>query len=318
MSGKEEQFEHTFQQVVSASLQTGRASDAARARILEVLAQAEQQTDGLSLDRAEGFEQAFGSAIERSTHWAVADEVAHRVETAVGNEMARDVLSERSVHAVADDSAKSQYLVALKNSVQRCQQSQTAPEGCRQRVLQALENERQSKVVALAPSGGRSQSRWTRALVAVGSVAAGFALLMGTLVGGAEQAMAASVRQDHQRCCSAMRGQKMKRCASLKDSDFGPLPTATVAKDWDLVASKVCHEGGGKPIVHNVYTNGKKKISIHFWPPESKSGKSRTDAPREIADDGFPVLAWDEKGWTITACSDDIDAQTLASVVGCR
>ncbi len=315
---REEQFEQSFQQAVSATLQAGQASDGLRARLLQVLGQATDQAPGeFSLEQCDDFHQALSGAVERSQNWAADDQVAHRVETAVGQEVGRDVLSERSLHACPDQSAKSRYLDGLRASVARSQQAQVAPESCRQRILKALKAERASKVTSLPSrsSSSASTSRWKRMLIGTGSVAAGFALLMGTLMGGAEKALADSVRQDHQRCCSAMKGHQMKRCASLEDSDFGPLPTATVAAGWDLVASKICHDGNGKPMIHNVYANDKKTISLHFWPPQSKATQAKTQAPRQIAGDGFPVLAWDAQGWTITACSDDIDSGTLAAVV---
>lgn len=314
---REEQFEQSFQQAVSASLQTGQASDGLRARLLEALGQVTDMAPAeFSVEQCDGFHQALSGAVERSQDWATEDQVAHRVETAVGQEMGREVWSERSLHACPDESARSRYLAGFKSSVAKSQQAQVAPESCRQRVLEALKVERASKVTPLPTRPSRSTPpRWKRMLLGAGSVAAGFALFMGTLMGGAEKALADSVRQDHQRCCSAMKGHQMKRCASLEDSDFGPLPTARVASGWELVASKVCHDGSGKPMIHNVYANGKKTISLHFWPPQSKAAQAKTQAPREIAGDDFPVLAWDAQGWTITACSDDIDSGTLAAVV---
>ena len=324
MSGSsKERFENAFRHAVSSSLAQGQASEAMRARLFAALEQADSKApEGVLAEECDRFTQALSSAVERSQDWATQDQLAHRVETALGQEFSCDLRSERSVRFQPDDGAKSRYLQALGQAVRESQQMKTAPESCRQKVLQGLKDLQSQtvstpKVVSLpkTPSSALRPSRWKQMMIGIGSVAAGFALLMGTLMGSADQAMAASVRQDHQRCCSAMKSSEMKRCASLSDSDFGPLPTATVAAGWDLVASKVCHDGQGKPMIHNVYARDKKTISLHFWPPQAKPAQAKAKAPRQIAGDGFPVLAWDAQGWTITACSDDVDSNTLAALV---
>lgn len=324
MSGSsKERFEDAFRHAVSSSLVQGQASEALRTRLLEAITQVDSKPpEGVRVEDCDRFTQALSTAVERSQDWAARDQLAQRVESALNQEFGCKLRSERAVHSQPDDGAKSRYLQAFSQAVRQSEQSKISPESCRQKVLQGLkglpsQTVSAPKVVALPearPSALRP-SRWKQMMIGIGSIAAGFALLMGTLMGSAEQAMAASVRQDHQRCCSAMKGSAMKRCASLSDSDFGPLPTATVAAGWDLVASKLCHDGQGKPMIHNVYAREQKTISLHFWPPQTKPTQAKAKVPRQIAGDGFPVLAWDAQGWTITACSDDVDSSTLAALV---
>ncbi len=316
----QEQFEQSFQQAVQTSLQTGRASAQLRARLAEALAKQASQSapEGVTEKASSEFQVRLNEEVQRCHEWAADDEICHRVESALCSETGRDLLSERSLHVHSDKGSKSRYLEALRHQIVASQQSLLAPEACRTRVLEALRQERDAKLVTLPlrPANRLGPSFWKRALIGVGSVAAGFAFLMGTLVGSAEKVLADSVRQDHQRCCSAVKNSKMTRCASLEDSDFGPLPNAKLAEGWELVASKVCRDGQDKPMVHNVYANqDRQTISLHFWPSKSKSSEAKTQAPREIAGDDFPVLAWDCKGWTITACSNDVDAGTLASLI---
>ena len=161
-----------------------------------------------------------------------------------------------------------------------------------------------------------SRSPWKRALVAVASVAAGFALIFGTLVGGAEKALADSVRQDHQRCCSALKRTTLQRCASYDSSLYGALPEVPIPAEWTLVASRMCHGKDASPMIHNVYFLEGKTISVHFLPPEKSSAASANSQPRQIADGDFPVIAWETSGWTVTACSSDLDMDTLALIIG--
>lgn len=316
----QEQFEQSFQQAVQTSLQTGRASAQLRARLAQALASQASPSapDGVTEKASSEFQDRLSEEVQRSQEWAADDGVCHRVESALCSEAGRDLLSERSLHNHSDQGAKSRYLEALRHQVMASQQSLQAPETCRTRILEALRQEQNAKVVPLParPSSRLKSTFWKRALIGAGSVAAGFAFLMGTLVGSAEKVLADSVRQDHQRCCSAVKSSKMTRCASLEDSDFGPLPKAKLAEGWELVASKVCRDGQDKPMVHNVYANQvRQTISLHFWPSQRKPADAKTQTPRELAGDDFPVLAWDCQGWTITACSNDVDAGTLAALV---
>ena len=317
----QEQFEQSFQQAVQASLKTGRACPEFRARLVEALAQQAPPTPpaGLSEEVSGTFQERLNEEVHQSQQWAADDDVCHRVETALSDEAKQDLLSERSRHRHPDQSEKSRYLETFRQQISLSQQRLVAPDSCRTKVLEALRQEQESKVVPLPVRSPKrlGPSFWKRALLGVGSVAAGFAFLMGTLVGSAEKVLADSVRQDHQRCCSAVKSSTMKRCASVEDSDFGPLPKAKLAQGWELVASKVCRDGQDKPMVHNVYANQERQtISLHFWPVQSQPrSEGKTQAPRELAGDDFPVLAWDCQGWTITACSNDVDAGTLAALV---
>jgi hypothetical protein len=100
----------------------------------------------------------------------------------------------------------------------------------------------------------------------------------------------------------------------MRESQSGEVPPAEVASGWVLVASKVCQTDDGRPMIHNVYMRGGRTLSLHFLPPEG-SGDRESTSPREIAGDDFPVMAWEESGWTVTACSTDLDAAGLASTV---
>lgn len=209
----------------------------------------------------------------------------------------------------------------------RAQQSRTAPPELRQAVLEAVQRASTTAVTTAppesAPAAPRASKvaalhvrpRWKRALTAAATIAAGFALFFGTLMGGAEEALAESVRQDHKRCCESLKASEMASCPPFNSAEFGPLPQTRVTGGWTLVASRMCRTTEGGPMVHNVYLRDGATISLHFLPP---SAAAKPDSkPRQIAQGEFPVIAWESSGWTVTACSSDLDMGTLASAVGC-
>jgi hypothetical protein len=323
-----EQFHQSFQAAVKASLQAGCASDAMRNRLMQSLAAQKSSTPPLEEAELHRFETALSQAVAASQDWAVDGSVALQVESALGQESGQDLLSERSAYEASGlDSPKAAYLKAFTGAVRRSQEALVAPAECRQRLQSALaaaaspapdsqpivpsRQARSAKVVLL-----HSRSPWKRALVAVASVAAGFALIFGTLVGGAEKALADSVRQDHQRCCSALKRTTLQRCASYDSSLYGALPKVPIPAEWTLVASRMCHGKDASPMIHNVYFLEGKTISVHFLPPEKSRAAAANTQPRQIADGDFPVMAWETSGWTVTACSSDLDMDTLASIIG--
>ncbi len=322
----QEQFEQSLQSAVKASLQSTRAGEALRGRLLEALkAGAELPPSGLAEDELARFESATARAVAHSQDAAPDSALVARVEGAVGREAGRDLRSERSLHLGDEDCSKGRYLQGLRDSVRDCQQAIVAPPECRRRVEEAVkEAARGASPATAAPSRSKvvslpSSSRWKRAAVAAASLAATVALVFGTFLGGAEKALAESVRKDHKRCCSTLKKEGAKHCAPYNSSSFGPLPSTRIAEGWNLVASQMCHAPGGGPMVHNVYLKDGKTISVHFLPSASVADAASVEAPaRELAGDQFPVLAWEKDGWTITACSADLDAKELASAVGCR
>jgi hypothetical protein len=333
---QKEKFEQSLQAAIKTSLNASAASAAVRERLLQSLAAQKTQTAstlpaGLREERLAEFEDSLARAVSRSQQWAAPDQTAARVEAAVSEQAGVDLRSERSLHlADPSESDKARYLSALRGAICTSQQSVQAPSACRHRIEQAL---REATRSASDPQSSKSQASpaapafpkvvplptparrplWKRALVATASLAAGFAFLMGSLIGGADQALAETVRADHQRCCSALSGTEMKRCASYDSKLYGPLPEPPISSEWVRVASRMCHGGKGEPMIHNVYLREDgKAVSIHFLPPAEETPKADSSAPQEIAGGSFPVMAWQSGGWTVTACSSDLDSGSLA------
>src|SRR5690606_34047058 len=121
--------------------------------------------------------------------------------------------------------------------------------------------------------------------------------------------------KDHKRCCSALTGTAMKRCASYDSAIYGALPEPDMAPEWVRVASRMCQADDGGPMIHNVYLRDGKTVSLHFLPPAPKATQPGSSQPQEIAGGDFPVMAWKSAGWTVTACSNDLDAGALASLI---
>lgn len=317
---RQEQFEQSFQDAVKASLHRGRASIDVRSRLQQrLIAESLRAPSDLEEPELAKFERQLRHSVAESQQWAVDESLARRVESSVGNQAGRELHSERSLYGAEQDTPKARYLQALQNSVQTSCQGVNAPVEVRRRTEEAVRSYfSQSIVKEASPSKVvtlPSRSRWKRALTAAATLAAGFALVIGTLVGSAEKVLAESVRQDHQRCCESLKGSAMKSCPPFNSSEFGPLPTTNISARWALVASRMCRTSEGSPMVHNVYLQGDKTISLHFLPPQASSAKPDSQ-PRKLADGKFPVLAWEASGWTVTACSSDLDMGHLASAVG--
>lgn len=334
----QEQFEQALQAAVQASLRGRRvAGDGLRSRLLDALsAEAARAPSGLEEQSLAGFESALSQAVNRSQDWAPDDSVVLRVESAVSQAAGRDLRSERSLHDAQDsdaDPARIRYLVALRGAINSSQSALVASAQCRTRIEAVLKAETVSSEarivvpeakpsepseksnVAPLPISERRSGRpfWKRALATTATLAAGFALIFVSLLGGADKALADSVRKDHLRCCSALSGAPMKSCASYRSSLYGELPAPPV-KGWELVASRMCHDEQGNPMIHNVYFLNGKKLSIHFIPPIA--GDTESKPVHEIGDGEFPVLAWEASGWTVAACSKDLDLETLIAAIG--
>lgn len=331
------QFEQTLQGAIKASLDGRRCQPEVRSRLLQRLAQASERAPaGIDEGELARFEAAMAQAIQESQRGLVDGAVSQRVEAALGQATSRDLRSEQTVTAGLETSRtdetlandpKARYLLALQGAVSRSHQSRITPLPLRQNILKAL-----GSASALTGSGAevapgkaapqtakvvhlQARPRWRRALTAAATIAAGFALFFGTLMGGAEEALAESVRQDHKRCCESLKASEMASCPPFNSAEFGPLPPTQVTSDWTLVASRMCRTAAGGPMVHNVYLRDGATISLHFLP--SSAAAKPDSVPRQIAQGEFPVIAWESSGWTVTACSSDLDMGTLASAVGC-
>lgn len=328
-----EQFEQSFQAALQAGLRSRQASDALRDRLREALAaesaRAPAKVEEQDLSR---FENALGEAVAQSQEWACEDSVAARVESALSQQANRDLRSERALHAQPDapgiDPARSRYLSALRKSVRDSQLAVVATASCRARIEKALQSEaaagRRAQPESIGKTAGQvvplpiserptARPFWKRALATAASLAAGFALLFVSLLGGADKALAETVRKDHVRCCGALSATPMRSCASYKSELYGELPAPPV-KGWTLVASRMCHDEEGHPMIHNVYFQNGKKLSVHFLPPAGAQRQSRST--QVLADGDFPVLSWQTEGWTVTACSQDLDRETLIASLG--
>jgi hypothetical protein len=318
----QKQFEKSFQAAVTASLRHCRAGQEVKSRLLKALEEEKNLAPaGASETELARFEAALSQAVSRSQEQAVDDQLAWRLETALSREAGRELLSERSVRAnpKGAEPTRVRFVEALGKAVFRSQQQQLAPEACHRRIQAALAAEAKSsrsQVVTSLKPGQRSSRTLLKRFLTLGSLAAGFALVvMATLIGGADPALAETVRNDHNRCCSALTGRSIKRCASYDNSIYGPLPAPALPQEWVLVASRMCRGRDGGPMIHNVYVRRKEMVSLHFLPPQAGSEGRRSSPPRELAGGDFPVMAWETAGWTVTACSDDLDAESLARIL---
>ena len=334
----QEQFKQSLQAAVQASLRSRcLASDDLRSRLFDALsAEAARAPSGLEEQSLASFESALGQAVNRSQDWAPDDSVVLRVESAVGQAAGRDLRSEHSLHGAPDsdaDPARVRYLAALRGAVKKSQAALVASAQCRALIETAVTAEAalnaprftvpvgksaepsdKGGVIPLPISERRSgRPVWKRALATTASLAAGFALIFVSLLGGADKALADSVRKDHVRCCSALSGAPMKSCASYRSSLYGELPAPPV-KGWELVASRMCHDEQGGPMIHNVYFLNGKTLSIHFIPPTV--GNTESTSAHAIGNGEFPVLAWEASGWTVTACSKDLSMEALVAAIG--
>lgn len=338
---KKSEFEEQFQNALSASLKKVTVSDELRQKLMGRL-QAETREsvpEGLSEEVASDFEQRLARAVQRSQDWAPEDQVALRTESAVSAKMGKNVLSERSVHALIDGAQapadlkdleappdKVRFLQSVRGEVRRTTQEMKAPESVRAGVMRALEGEipsQRNKVIAFP-----TRAQWSRGVKTLTSLAAAFALVFLTIFGSADAALANSVRADHKMCCDkAMKLQPDGPPSGLKamlQSKFGAVPVPPVDESWDLRVSNVCHADDGQPMVHLLYTRDGKdgkleSISFHFLPDMDgkRASKYALDQQElhELNDDAdFPVVGWVEGNWVCTACSPELNADQLKHV----
>lgn len=341
MSDQEKiEFDEQFQNAISASLKKVTVSDELRQRLMGRL-QAESRDsipEGLSEEEATDFEHKFAQAVHKSQEWAPEDQIALRTESAVSAEIGRNVLSERSVHALLEGAeepaelAKSQtppekvqYLKALRAEVRRSTQELKAPDSVRDKVIKALEDEKPasgSKVIAFP-----SRAQWSRGLKTLTSLAAAFALVFLTIFSSADAALANSVRADHKMCCDkALKLQPNGPPSGLQamlQSRYGPVPVPPVDESWDLRISKVCQCDDGQPMVHLLYTRDGKdgkleSISFHFLPDQDGKRADKYELTETklhaISEGDFPVIGWVEGDWVCTACSPELDAEQMKAV----
>lgn len=328
---QQDKFENSFQNAVKASLQRTCVPMSVRERIAASLNTSSSDAnipEGLDLNTLDDFQSSLSYALAQSQVWSPADELALRVEAHLSAELKTDLVSERSVHCAAmTDSEvlgvcpdKSRFLTGLRHAVSASQSAILCPTVCRQRIEEALasQEKRGAKVLPFP-----TKSQWKRGIGALASLAAGFALLMGSLLGSAEKALANSVRRDHQMCCR--KADKLASTTGLPESlktlithtRNGTVPTVPVDEQWSLVISKICVTEDGHSMVHDLYRRGDETLSLHFFPPESGERVDSTK-PQNLGDGEFPVMGWEEQGWTITACSTQLDEERIKAVIDGR
>lgn len=338
---KKSEFEEQFQNAISASLKRVTVSDELKQKLMGRLQTEARESvpEGLTEEAASDFEQRLAQAVHRSQEWAPEDHVALRTESAVSVEMGKNVLSERSVHALIDGAAepeemknlesaadKVRFLKTVRGEVRRTTQELRAPDSVRQSVMKALEGElpsRRNNVIAFP-----TRAQWSRGVKTLTTLAAAFALVFLTIFGSADAALANSVRADHKTCCDkAMKLQPDGPPNGMKamlQSKFGAVPVPPVDEGWDLRVSNVCHADDGQPMVHLLYTRDGKdgtleSISFHFLPDLDGKRASKyaleEQELHELNDDAdFPVVGWVEGNWVCTACSPELNAEELKQV----
>lgn len=328
----QESFEHSFQRAVAESFRSDGASSAFRRQLLEQLEkeQPPQLPSGLTEEIVSDFQEHLSHAVRRSNDWSPSDEIALRVESHLSRELETDCLSERSVGHLLDEkkeseqggipSEKLRFLAALRREVLQSTNALKAPAELRSRVESALKAQSPVTEKKVVPFLNRSQ--WNRRLSALTTVAAGFALAFVTFFGSTDIALAKSVRQDHKNCCQWVLKGEEGSClpSSALESRFGPIPAPRLDSSWELKLSQVCHGEEGRSMVHMLYTKPAPDgsvltLSLHFIPDPKRTVRTlelKEREPKEICDDGFPVLGWREGDWICTACSPDLPPSELA------
>ena len=337
MSEKEKtKFENQFTTALSASFGNLKASDALRDKIVARLREESSSTlpEGINEAVSSNFQKKLSGAVAKSQDWAPEDRVILQTEATLSSEMNKNVLSERSVGAILSGEEvpsslanipvpeeKMRFVEVLRSEVKRSTGELVAPVEVRERVVESVEKEAGTSTSNVIAFPGRSQ--WKRGFGALTSLAAGFAVVFFTLFGSADVALANSVRLDHQDCLrSAMKFQKNgppKNMKAMMTSKYGDVPVPSVDSSWNLRVSQVCETEEGQPMVHLLYSriNDSQKmesLSLHFIPAdasETSSVELDSGEVEQISDGDFPVVAWQAGDWVCTACSPDLDTETL-------
>ena len=345
---QQKEFEQRLSDAISTSLSQRSAPSDLRARLLGRLEEEEKsllKKPDLSEEEALQFERSLSRAVERSQEWSPEDEVVVRTEVSLSAEFNQDFLSERSVGYFLDSAndrsglknieinpEKLRFLQAVRSEVKRSTGELVAPESLRRSILASLElgdsppkiqTAPENKVVALP-----TRSQWKRAVGVLSSLAAGFAIVVLTLFGSADVALANSVRADHKTCCkSALQMQRNGPPSGLQamlESKYGKVPVPPVDESWKLRISKICRTDDGQAMVHLLYTREiedekLESLSFHFFPDDEGKRNEQYSVNEEsvhiLTDGEFPVVAWKEGDWVSTACSPELDAETLKKEV---
>ncbi|MFA5504992.1 MAG: hypothetical protein WC314_11200 [Vulcanimicrobiota bacterium] len=215
---------------------------------------------------------------------------------------------------------KLEFEEAMRAEVGRSYQKIKAPEEVRNRVLQALQEEAppSPKVIPLP-----TRAQWNRGVKTLASLAAAFALVFLAIFSSADAVLASSVRADHKHCCDrAMQVSPNRQTRGLAaiQSRYDSLPATPVDESWELRVSGVCYTEDGQPMVHLLYTRdggqgNLQSISFHFLPDQGGQRPNKYSLEQQelhlIAEGDFPVVGWMEGNWVCTACSPELDAETL-------
>ncbi len=323
---QQDKFEVTFQNAVRASLNKTCVSSGLRERISVSLSAASNDSrcpESLDVTALDDFQTNLSQAVAQSQVWAPSDEVALRVESYLSAELKTDLLSERSVHCASQTAAldvdvcpdKTRFLKGLRDAVYASQSAILCPTACRRRIEEAIASQKEAKILPFP-----TKSQWKRGIGALASVAAGFAVLMGSLFGSADKALANSVRRDHQMCCrkvnelAATSGLPESLKTLITQTQDGTVPKVPLGKQWGLVISKICVTEDGHSMVHDLYRRGDETLSLHFFPPDSGE-RVDSKVPKNLSDGAIPVMAWEKQGWTITACSSELDEERIKAVI---
>jgi len=333
---QKKEFDSKFQAALSGHLQQVTASGDLRSRILASLKESTESLPPADLDETvlSEFETSLSKAIQLSQDVAPESSVVLRTEAKMSAELKKNILSERSVSALIEGAEtpaelesvpvpaeKVRFIEKLRSEITRSSGELVASEEVRKRILDSLSaGTRQRSGLIPFPS----KSQWRRGLSTLTSLAAGFALVFLTLFGSADVALANSVRADHQHCCrGAMAASDgappSAEAKAMLDGPYGPVPVPPIDDSWKLRVSKICKTEQGQPMVHLLYTrigedDKMESLSFHFLPDQAQEKsrlKLKSQDVEEISGGDFPVIAWLAGGWVCTACSDDMDVDTL-------
>ena len=336
------EFEEKFNSAVTAGLKKSVVSDALRSKILSRLegeskiALPEGVTEQSSLD----FQERLSVAVHKSQDWAPEDVVILRAESRLSGELKKNILSERSVGALAAGheappslssapvpEEKLRFVQTLRDEIKRTTAELKASEEVRAQIKTRLDEEntqtsKNDKKVLAFPT----RTQWKRGISALGSLAAGFAIMFVTLFGSADVAMANSIQTDHQTCCQSIKihnkEQSVKYIQSDVPSEFANAPAPPVDSSWELQFSEVCESEKGETMIHHIYSrpgdeeNAVETLSFHFFPElaaERGNFRLEQDKTKDISSDDFAVIAWLEGDWVCTASSSELDSESLAN-----